>query len=76
MAEAGPEGHGGYLVKQNEKDQNTLLSKLTNAYLAMLLGVYLIYPGLGGYQSITAQKWQMYLVLTGAYIFLMTSSGP
>ena len=71
MAEAGQEGHGGYLVKQNEKDQNTLLSKLTNAYLAMLLGVYLIYPGLGGYQSITAQKWQMYLVLTGAYIFLM-----
>ena len=58
-------------MKQNEKDQNTLLSKLTNAYLAMLLGVYLIYPGLGGYQSITAQKWQMYLVLTGAYIFLM-----
>lgn len=57
-------------MKQSEKNQNAVFSKLTNAYLAMLLGVYLVYPGFGGYQSITAQKWQMYLALTGAYVFL------
>lgn len=57
-------------MKQSEKNQNAVFSKLTDAYLAMLLGVYLVYPGFGGYQSITAQKWQMYHVLTGAYVFL------
>lgn len=46
-------------------------SVLTAAYLAILLSIYLLYPGRGGYQTITAQKWSAYLLITGMYIAAM-----
>lgn len=46
-------------------------SVLTAAYLAILLSIYLLYPGRGGYQTITAQKWSAYLLITGVYIAAM-----
>lgn len=46
-------------------------SVLTAAYLAILLSIYLLYPGRGGYQTITAQKWSVYLLITGVYIAAM-----
>ena len=46
-------------------------SVLTAAYPAILLSIYLLYPGRGGYQTITAQKWSVYLLITGVYIAAM-----
>lgn len=46
-------------------------SVLTAAYLAILLSIHLLYPGRGGYQTITAQKWSAYLLITGVYIAAM-----
>ena len=46
-------------------------SVLTAAYPAILLSIYLLYPGRGGYQTITAQKWSAYLLITGVYIAAM-----
>lgn len=46
-------------------------SVLTAAYLAILLSIYLLYPGRGSYQTITAQKWSAYLLITGMYIAAM-----
>ena len=46
-------------------------SVLTAAYFAILLSIYLLYPGRGGYQTITAQKWSVYLLITGVYIAAM-----
>ena len=45
-----------------------LWERLTDAYLACMLSVYLLYPGLGGYATITAEKWKLYLLLTGVYL--------
>lgn len=46
-------------------------SVLTDVYLAVLLSIYLLYPGRGGYQTITAQKWSAYLLITGVYVAAM-----
>lgn len=46
-------------------------SVLMAAYPAILLSIYLLYPGRGGYQTITAQKWSAYLLITGVYIAAM-----
>ena len=55
-------------MEGNATNKIPVLSQLTNAYIALLSSVYLLYPGFGGYQEITVQKWRMYLFLTGAYI--------
>ena len=49
-------------------ESRRLLERLTDAYLACMLSVYLLYPGLGGYANITVEKWRFYLLLTGAYL--------
>jgi len=58
----------GEAMKINTNNKNTIFSRLTDAYLALLLGAYLLYPGFGGYQEITVQKWELYMWLTGAYV--------
>ncbi|MBR3561403.1 MAG: O-antigen ligase family protein [Oscillospiraceae bacterium] len=50
---------------RNQHSRN-VCSAITSLYLAALLCLYLLYPG-QGYQSITVQKWQLYLWLTGIY---------
>ena len=37
-------------------ESGRLLERLTDAYLACMLSVYLLYPGLGGYAAITVEK--------------------
>ena len=49
-------------------ESRRLLERLTDAYLACMLSVYLLYPGLGGYANITVEKWKLYLLLTGVYL--------
>ena len=49
-------------------ERGGLWERLTDVYLACMLSVYLLYPGLGGYASITVEKWRFYLLLTGAYL--------
>ena len=44
-----------------------ILLHLSNAYIAVLLTAFLLYPG-SGYQTITLEKWRLYLWLTGAYV--------
>lgn len=48
--------------------RNMLQERLTAGYLACMAGVYLLYPGLGGYANITEEKWRLFLLLTGGYI--------
>ena len=55
-------------MKQKAGKGKRILAVLTAAYLAVMGSVYLLWPGLGGYQVITAQKWHAYLLLTGLYI--------
>ena len=40
----------------------------TAAYGLAMLGLYLLYPGTGGYETITAHKWRLYVLLTGGYV--------
>lgn len=44
------------------------LEKLTDIFIAGLLGLYLIFPGFGGYADITVQKVRLYAYFTGAYM--------
>ncbi len=55
-------------MKQKEGRGKRASAVLTAAYLAVMLSVYLLWPGLGGYRVITAQKWYAYLLFTGLYI--------
>ena len=59
------------MTKQAQENEKAYLSSLTSVYLAMLASVYLLYPGLGGYQEIVTQKWETYLILSGTYIVAM-----
>ena len=47
--------------------QTNFFSKLTAVYLALMAGGLLLYPGLGGYSVITAQKSLAYLYLSGGF---------
>ena len=49
-------------------ERGGLWERLTDVYLACMLSVYLLYPGLGGYANITIEKWRFYLLLTGGYL--------
>lgn len=42
-------------------------SLLAAVYLASMLVPYLLWPGTGGYGSITAEKWRLFLLLTGGF---------
>lgn len=57
-------------MKKGQKEKK-VFSAVTSGYLAILLSLYLLYPGTGGYQSITDQKWNAYLAVTGAYLLAM-----
>ena len=38
--------------------------KITDAYLALMLSVFLLWPGIDGYTKITAGKYRLFLILT------------
>ena len=41
-------------VTRKKGGKDLLLEKITAVYAACMLSVFLLYPGLGGYQNITA----------------------
>jgi len=48
-----------------------LSSILTDLYLALMVSVFLLFPGFGGYQTITEDKFRLLCWLTGGYLLLM-----
>ena len=48
----------------------SILEQLTVVYIACMFSVYLLFPGLGGYRTITEGKWRLLCVLSGGYIIL------
>ena len=57
-------------VTRKKGGKDILLEKVTAVYTACMLSVFLLYPGLGGYQNITAEKWRAFLLFTGGYVGL------
>ena len=57
--------------KAKIKDNRKILAGVTSAYLAVMLSLYILFPGFGGYRGITAAKWIFYTLLTGAYIVVL-----
>ena len=53
-----------------------LLQRLTDIYLALMLSVYLLWPGLGGYETITKAKFRLFLVLSVAWCGLTALLAP
>ncbi len=58
-------------MQRKAESGNRILFLLTSVYLVIILFIYLLYPGFGGYQVITAQKWNAYLLITGVYVLAM-----
>jgi O-antigen ligase len=48
----------------------TISQRLTDWYLAAMATVFLLYPGLSGYVSITRAKQHLYYLLSGGYLLL------
>ena len=44
-----------------------LTETVTDAYLALMLSVFLLWPGTDGYAKITAAKYRLFLILTLTY---------
>ena len=44
-----------------------LTEKISDAYLALMLSVFLLWPGTDGYAKITAAKYRLFLILTLGY---------
>ena len=58
-------------MKQCRQEKISLLETMTAIYAACMLSVFLLFPGTGGYRSITAEKWRAFLLLSGGYAALM-----
>lgn len=57
-------------MKQRAQRKTSLFESLTTVYAACMLSVFLLFPGLGGYTAITAEKWQAFLLFSGGYVAL------
>ena len=44
-----------------------IFSRLTEGYIALLLSLFLLWPGRGGYAAITMEKFRLFLLLTTIY---------
>lgn len=58
-------------MKEKTDTGARLLQTLTDVYLALMLSVYLLWPGFGGYETITEAKFRLFLVLSLAWCGLM-----
>lgn len=45
--------------------------RLTDVYVGLALSAFLLYPGRGGYETITEEKFRVFFFLTAAYAVLM-----
>lgn len=57
------------MIKQSV-DTLKLYNVITDIYLAVLLFVYLLFPGFGGYATITQHKWWAFYIISAAYIII------
>lgn len=57
-------GGGAAKVKKQPAD---ILYRLTDLYLALMLTVFLLWPGTGGYETITEEKASLFFLLSGVY---------
>ena len=54
-------------MRRKTQTGRLLAEKITDAYLALMLSVFLLWPGMDGYAKITAAKYRLFLILTLAY---------
>ena len=60
----------GETVKK-ETSSRRLLEGVTSVYLVLMCTVFLLWPGTGGYMSISSAKYTLFLILSGGYAGLM-----
>ena len=54
-------------MKNKARTDHHLFGGVTDVYLAMMLSVFLLWPGMDGYTKITAAKYRLFLILTIGY---------
>lgn len=54
-------------MRTRTRAERLLIERLTDAYLALMLSVFLLWPGTDGYARITAAKYRLFLILTLGY---------
>ena len=54
-------------MRTKVRAERLLIEKLTDGYLALMLSVFLLWPGTDGYARITAAKYRLFLILTLGY---------
>ena len=55
-------------MAKGQKQPEELLRRLTDIYLALMLSVFLLWPGRGGYGAITEAKAALFFLLSGLYV--------
>lgn len=53
--------------------RNVLPTQLTHAYIACMLTIYLLWPGIEGYEAITQAKCTLFFLLSGSYLVLLAA---
>ena len=56
----------------NERKQSVtvLFEKITEFYIGSMISIFLLFPGFYGYARLTSQKWLLFVLLSGGYLFL------
>ena len=54
-------------MRTKERAGQRLTEKMSDVYLALMLSVFLLWPGTDGYAKITAAKYRLFLILTLGY---------
>ena len=54
-------------MKNKARTDHHLFGGVTDVYLALMLSVFLLWPGMDGYTKITAAKYRLFLILTIGY---------
>ena len=54
-------------MKNKARTDHHLFGGVTDVYLALMLSVFLLWPGTDGYTKITAAKYRLFLILTIGY---------
>ncbi len=54
-------------MAQVKKDQTAILYRFSELYIGLMISVFLLFPGTGGYENITEQKASVFFLLSGIY---------
>ena len=61
----------GFVMKQVQQEKKSLFEIITKIYIAFMVSVFLMFPGFGGYEEITLQKWKLLIVISGTYLVVI-----